>query len=85
MVTGIMPFRADTVGKLKRLILAGEFVIPSFVSDSCQFLIRAMLKQLPADRFSMQQVQRSDWMEGQIFPQPLDTYEMNPRPASTKY
>lgn len=40
MVTGSMPFRADNVGKLKKSILDGYYVIPVHVSDHCQQLIR---------------------------------------------
>ena len=50
MVAGIMPFRAETVAKLKKCILDGAYTIPSFVSDSCQFLIRSVLKHVPQVR-----------------------------------
>ena len=61
IATGTMPFRADTVGKLKRIILNGEYVIPSFVSDACQLLIRGILKPLPADRYSIKEIIESAW------------------------
>ena len=50
MVTAMMPFRADTVAKLKTVILAGDFDIPSYVSEECKALIRGILKQNPEDR-----------------------------------
>ena len=78
MVTGIMPFRADTVAKLKKCILDGSYVIPSYVSDSCQFLIRSILKACPQDRFSVQEVKNCEWLEGQEFPQPLEAYSVYP-------
>ena len=56
-----MPFKADTVGKLKRVILNGEYVIPAFVSDSCQLLIRGILKPVPADRFTIKEIMESAW------------------------
>jgi serine/threonine-protein kinase NIM1 len=40
MVTGQMPFRADNVGKLKKFILDGQYLIPSHVSEQCQQMIR---------------------------------------------
>ena len=40
MVTGLMPFRAENVGKLKKSILEGHYSIPPHVSDECQQLIR---------------------------------------------
>ncbi|XP_046372336.1 serine/threonine-protein kinase NIM1-like [Haliotis rufescens] len=82
MVTGIMPFRADTVAKLKKCILEGSYTIPSYVSDSCQFLIRSILKNIPQDRFTITEMKRSDWQEGQDFPAPLEPFNMNPSTGS---
>lgn len=39
MVTGLMPFRAENTGKLKKAVLHGAYSIPSWVSDECQELI----------------------------------------------
>jgi serine/threonine-protein kinase NIM1 len=61
MVTGLMPFKAETVSKLKRVILNGEYTIPSFVSDNCQLLIRGVLKPVPVDRFSIKEIMDSSW------------------------
>jgi serine/threonine-protein kinase NIM1 len=61
IVTGAMPFKADTVSKLKRVILNGDYVIPDFVSDPCQLLIRGILRQTPADRFSIKEIMHSAW------------------------
>lgn len=76
MVTGIMPFRADTVGKLKKCIIDGTFTIPSFVSDNCQFIIRNLLKRSPKERLTLHSLERSDWLEGQEFPKPLHSFEL---------
>lgn len=78
MVTGIMPFRADTVAKLKKCILDGSYIIPSYVSDSCQFLIRSILKAVPQDRFTMQEIIHSEWLEGLEFPLALEPYSVYP-------
>ena len=61
MVTSLMPFKAETVGKLKRVILSGEYVIPGYVSDSCQLLIRGILKPVPSDRFNINEIMESAW------------------------
>jgi serine/threonine-protein kinase NIM1 len=61
MLTSLMPFKADTVGRLKRSILNGEYFIPSYVSDSCQLLIRGILKSTPADRFTIKEIMESAW------------------------
>ncbi|KAG5841293.1 hypothetical protein ANANG_G00198020 [Anguilla anguilla] len=56
MVTGTMPFRADTVAKLKRCILDGAYAVPPFVPEPCQRLIRGILQPLPADRCTVEQM-----------------------------
>lgn len=76
MVTGSMPFRADTVAKLKKCILEGTYIIPSYISDSGQFLIRSILKPVPHDRFSIREIHHSDWLEGQDFPLELQPYNL---------
>ncbi|GFN96706.1 serine/threonine-protein kinase nim1 [Plakobranchus ocellatus] len=78
MVTGLMPFRAETVAKLKKCILDGSYTVPSYVSDSCVFLIRSILKHIPQDRFTIAEIKRSEWLEGQEFPGALDAYKLNP-------
>jgi len=45
MVTGLMPFRAENVGKLKKSILDGHYSIPTHVSDECQQVIRKNSKE----------------------------------------
>ena len=78
IVTGIMPFRAETVAKLKKCILDGVYTIPSYVSDSCKFLIRSILKPMPRDRFTINEIRRSAWFEGQDFPEESVPYQLNP-------
>lgn len=78
MVTGIMPFRAETVGKLKKCILDGHYTIPSYVSDSCQFLIRNILKPVATDRFTIEEIKKAEWLEGTDFPEPLEPHQVNP-------
>ena len=73
-----MPFRAETVAKLKKCILDGAYNIPSFVSDSCQFLIRNMLKPIPQDRFKLEEIRKSDFLDGLDFPDALEPYQLNP-------
>lgn len=77
MCTGIMPFRADTVAKLKKSILEGQFTIPSYVSDSGQFLIRGILRLVPQDRFTMNELSRSEWLTDVDFPEAHEPYSLN--------
>lgn len=62
MVSGYMPFRAQTVAALKKLILDGEFEIPSHVSLECAALIRGILRKSFRDRYTMAQVVDSAWL-----------------------
>lgn len=78
MVTGVMPFRAETVGKLKKCILDGTFYLPEFLSDRCKFLLRNILRPLPTDRFTMEEMKHSPWLEGEVFPRPDGMYRLKP-------
>uniref|UniRef100_A0A8U8B159 non-specific serine/threonine protein kinase n=1 Tax=Geospiza parvula TaxID=87175 RepID=A0A8U8B159_GEOPR len=55
MMTGSMPFRADTVGKLKKCILEGTYTLPPCLSENCQKLIKGVLQPLPVAECKQQQ------------------------------
>lgn len=78
MVTGVMPFRAETVGKLKKCILDGTYYLPEFLSDRCKFLLRNILRPVPSDRFTMEEIKHSPWLEGEVFPRPDTIYSLKP-------
>ncbi|EDO46937.1 predicted protein [Nematostella vectensis] len=78
MVTGVMPFRAETVGKLKKCILDGSFFLPDFLSDGCRQLIRNILRPVPTDRFSIEDIKRSTWLETETLPQADERYSLTP-------
>jgi len=78
MVTGVMPFRAETVGKLKKCILDGAYYLPDFLSDHCRDLIRNILRPVPSDRFSMEEIRRSKWLEMEVFPEADLKYSLSP-------
>uniref|UniRef100_A0A8C5BMM4 non-specific serine/threonine protein kinase n=1 Tax=Gadus morhua TaxID=8049 RepID=A0A8C5BMM4_GADMO len=56
MATGTMPFRADTLGKLRRCVLDGAYAVPPWVPGPCQRLIKGMLRPLPEDRHAVDQI-----------------------------
>jgi serine/threonine-protein kinase NIM1 len=78
MVTGVMPFRAETVGKLKKSILDGMYFMPDFLTDSCKYLIRKILQLIPNDRLTIEQIKNSKWLQGEQFPLEDDKYNKLP-------
>jgi len=74
MVVGVLPFRADTVGKLKKCILAGSYTIPSFVSDSCRSLVCDILHRVPTSRLTINEIRSSAWLHSQDFPPALEPF-----------
>ncbi|XP_033636199.1 serine/threonine-protein kinase NIM1-like [Asterias rubens] len=78
MVAGVMPFRADTVAKLKKCILDGQFTIPSFVSNHCQGLIRSALKHSAPERISIDGIKNATWLRSQEFPAAHQSYHLIP-------
>ncbi|XP_036954593.1 serine/threonine-protein kinase NIM1 [Acanthopagrus latus] len=78
MVTGTMPFRADTVAKLKRCILDGAFVLPSWVPDACQRLIRGILQPIPSDRCTVEQMMGCEWLLPVDLPHAMEPFKLDP-------
>uniref|UniRef100_A0A4W4GX90 non-specific serine/threonine protein kinase n=1 Tax=Electrophorus electricus TaxID=8005 RepID=A0A4W4GX90_ELEEL len=62
MVTGTMPFRADTVAKLKRCILEGTYTVPAW----------------PAERCGLEEVMRCDWLLSVDFPHATEPFRLDP-------
>lgn len=75
MVTGSMPFRADTMGKLRRHILEADYAVPPWVPGPCQRLIRGILKAAPAERYAVDQMLGCDWLLPVEFPWTLVPFE----------
>ncbi|KAM9394135.1 serine/threonine-protein kinase NIM1 [Pholidichthys leucotaenia] len=78
MVTGTMPFRADTVAKLKRCIMMGAYVLPTGVPETCQTLIRGILQQIPTDRCTVEQMMDSEWLQQVDFPHAMEPFRLDP-------
>ncbi|MED6277059.1 hypothetical protein CHARACLAT_009330 [Characodon lateralis] len=78
MVTGTMPFRADTVAKLKRCIMEGAYVLPSWVPEACQKLIRGILQPIPSDRYTVEQIMGCEWLLPVEFPCAMDPFKLDP-------
>lgn len=78
MVSGTMPFRADTVAKLKRCILDGAFSVPEWVPEPCQRLIHSILQPQPSERCSLEQMMSSEWLENVDFPKATEPFKLDP-------
>jgi len=81
MVTGVMPFRAETVGKLKKVILEGTYFMPEFLSESCKQLIRELLRLTPSQRIAIPDIKHSDWLQGEHYPKSDGRYNLLPGSA----
>lgn len=68
MVTGTMPFRAETMGKLRRSVIGGNYAIPPWVPGPCQRLIKGILKLVPSERYAIDQMLGCDWLLPVEFP-----------------
>ncbi|XP_077549168.1 serine/threonine-protein kinase NIM1 [Haemaphysalis longicornis] len=78
VVTACMPFRAQTVAALKKLILEGQYSLPEYLSDPCKRLIMSILQVSPMDRPTVADVGCSDWLQGQRLPEGYPRYNMFP-------
>ena len=58
------------------MILNGDYTIPSFISDSCQLLIKGILKPVPIDRFNIKEITESAWLDGEEFTPDLESYQI---------
>uniref|UniRef100_UPI00358F3B29 serine/threonine-protein kinase NIM1-like isoform X1 n=2 Tax=Myxine glutinosa TaxID=7769 RepID=UPI00358F3B29 len=78
MVIGHMPFRADTVGKLKLLILHGSYSFPPHLSKTCTALIRRILNRAPSARPCLLNIVSDNWMCGAPAPAALPPFPLEP-------
>ncbi|XP_074507930.1 serine/threonine-protein kinase NIM1-like [Sebastes fasciatus] len=69
MVTATMPFKATNTGRLRCCILQGSYAIPQYVPGSCKEIITGLLRQIPVDRLTIEQITDSDWMRGIEYPE----------------
>ncbi|TGZ69890.1 hypothetical protein CRM22_003481 [Opisthorchis felineus] len=78
MVAGQLPFRGDSIGKIKRLVLDGQYVVPAYVNQNCKQLINGLLCQSTQKRFDICQTEQCDWFSNQDWFQ--RSHECNPSP-----
>ncbi|XP_062407643.1 serine/threonine-protein kinase NIM1 [Sardina pilchardus] len=78
MATATLPFCATNLGRLKHCILQGSYMIPSYVPDGCQDIVRGLLRIVPADRFTVDQAMSSAWLKGLEYTQPYPAACLTP-------
>ncbi len=83
IVTGNMPFYADTVGKMKKCILSGMYRMPDFLSTECQSLITSLLQCNSKTRATTDQIMQNSWLAGEHFPAALPPYALHPHDGVT--
>lgn len=53
MLCGTVPFKAQNLEELHKLILAGVFTIPDKLSEDAKSLMNAMIKLAPTERLTV--------------------------------
>jgi serine/threonine protein kinase len=62
MLSGVMPFRGETIPKLKAKILEGKYNKLDCLTPVCQDLISGLLMKEPEERFIMEDIYSSMWL-----------------------
>ncbi|OHS97083.1 CAMK family protein kinase [Tritrichomonas foetus] len=63
MVTGDNPWNYSNTTQMIHQILAANYTVPDYVSESCKDLIQGMLRVNPDDRISVEDILEHPWLE----------------------
>lgn len=75
MCSARVPFFADTVEELYKIVLQGDYEMPKEFSNSLADLISKMLVLDPRSRITLEEVKRHPWVSTGYIPEPLKQQE----------
>ena len=64
MLSGTVPFKAQTLNELHKLILLGSYNMPEHLSQEAVELIQRMLCPVPFQRIRLEEILRHPWVDG---------------------
>ncbi|UXI17795.1 G protein pathway suppressor 1 [Sarcoptes scabiei] len=76
IVTGTMPFRAQNIVSLKKLIIDCRYDIPNYVSVECCQLIAGFLQTDPLKRYNLMQAKKTRWLQNQSINHSASKYDL---------
>lgn len=72
----MMPFRAQNIVSLKKIILECRYDIPVYVSVECCQLIAGFLQPEPVKRYNLEQARSTRWLHNQSNTKSLPKYDL---------
>lgn len=63
MLCGTVPFKAQNLEDLHKLILKGEFTFPLELSSEAQSVVKGMIKLNPRERMTIPQILSHHWLK----------------------
>lgn len=82
LVSGNLPFDSADIGKLFRLILRADPKYPTYFSDDLKDLIQKLLTADPTQRYTLADVRRHPWFNGDVENMPGHPHRMPPDSAN---
>ena len=63
MLCGTVPFKAQNLEDLHKLILKGDFTFPVDLSEEAQTIVRGMIRLNPRERMTIPQILGHPWLK----------------------
>ena len=63
MLCGTVPFKAQNLEDLHKLILKGDFTFPVELSEEAQTIVRGMIRLNPRERMTIPQILGHSWLK----------------------